>query len=159
MKLSNIVTALGFTFALSAQAASLPVIDAVLTSPPMVPPPIQRDHAARVVVKMETVEKVMEIADGVEYMFWTFGGSVPGQFLRVREGDEVEFHLSNHPGSKMPHNIDLHAVTGPGGGRPLLLLPPAIPRYSTSRRSTPGSMCITAPQRRWACTLPTACMA
>jgi nitrite reductase (NO-forming) len=28
----------------------------------------------------------------------------------------VEFHLKNHPGSKMPHNIDLHGVTGPGGG-------------------------------------------
>jgi nitrite reductase (NO-forming) len=28
----------------------------------------------------------------------------------------VEFHLKNHPNSKMPHNIDLHGVTGPGGG-------------------------------------------
>jgi nitrite reductase (NO-forming) len=28
----------------------------------------------------------------------------------------VEFHLRNHPDNKMPHNIDLHAVTGPGGG-------------------------------------------
>ena len=44
------------------------------------------------------------------------GGEVPGLFIRVREGDLVEFHLKNHPSSKMPHNIDLHAVTGPGGG-------------------------------------------
>jgi nitrite reductase (NO-forming) len=41
---------------------------------------------------------------------------VPGSFIRVRQGDTVEFHLKNHPGSKMPHNIDLHGVTGPGGG-------------------------------------------
>jgi copper-containing nitrite reductase len=34
----------------------------------------------------------------------------------VRQGDTVEFHLKNHPTSKMPHNIDLHGVTGPGGG-------------------------------------------
>ncbi|MBK9408448.1 MAG: hypothetical protein IPN47_10430 [Gemmatimonadetes bacterium] len=34
----------------------------------------------------------------------------------MRAGDQVEFHLSNHPYSSMPHNIDLHAVTGPGGG-------------------------------------------
>jgi hypothetical protein len=27
-----------------------------------------------------------------------------------------EFHLRNHPSSKMPHNIDLHGVAGPGGG-------------------------------------------
>jgi nitrite reductase (NO-forming) len=31
-------------------------------------------------------------------------------------GDEVEFHLKNHPDNKLPHNIDLHAVTGQGGG-------------------------------------------
>ena len=41
---------------------------------------------------------------------------MPGSFIRVRQGDTVEFHLKNHPGSKMPHNIDLHGVTGPGGG-------------------------------------------
>ncbi|GHA26004.1 copper-containing nitrite reductase [Oceanisphaera arctica] len=148
MKLSNIVTALGFTFALSAQAASLPVIDAVLTSPPMVPPPIQRDHAAKLVVKMETVEKVMEIADGVEYMFWTFGGSVPGQFLRVREGDEVEFHLSNHPSSKMPHNIDLHAVTGPGGGAASSFTAPGHTSVFNFKALNPGLYvyhCATAP--------------
>ncbi|MDN5801900.1 copper-containing nitrite reductase [Psychrobacter sp. FME5] len=94
----------------------LPVIEGILTHAPDVPPPIDRDYPAKVVVKMETVEKTMRLADGVEYNFWTFGGQVPGQFMRVREGDEIEFHLSNHPDSKMPHNIDLHAVTGPGGG-------------------------------------------
>ncbi|MET3133087.1 hypothetical protein AAKU55_003369 [Oxalobacteraceae bacterium GrIS 1.11] len=41
---------------------------------------------------------------------------VPGSFIRVRQGDTVEFHLKNHPSSKMPHNIDLRGVTGPGGG-------------------------------------------
>ena len=41
---------------------------------------------------------------------------MPGNFIRVRQGDTIEFHLKNHPDSKMPHNIDLHAVTGPGGG-------------------------------------------
>jgi nitrite reductase (NO-forming) len=34
----------------------------------------------------------------------------------VRQGDTVEFHLRNDPSNKMPHNIDLHGVTGPGGG-------------------------------------------
>nr|WP_312177917.1 multicopper oxidase domain-containing protein [Moraxella sp. CTOTU46934] len=97
-------------------SGALATEEAVLTHAPNVPPPITRKTPAKVVVKMETVEKVMRMADGVDYMFWTFGGQVPGQFIRVREGDEVEFHLSNHPTSKMPHNIDLHAVTGPGGG-------------------------------------------
>jgi nitrite reductase (NO-forming) len=91
-------------------------IRAVLTSPPWVPPPITRKTPAKVIVELEVVEKEMPISEGVSYTFWTFGGSVPGSFIRVRQGDTVEFHLKNHPSSKMPHNIDLHGVTGPGGG-------------------------------------------
>lgn len=94
----------------------LPKITAELASAPNVPPPITRKSPARVKVDLETSEKVMRIADGVEYTFWTFGGTVPGPMIRIREGDYVDFTLSNHPDSKMPHNIDLHAVTGQGGG-------------------------------------------
>lgn len=90
--------------------------NAVLTSPPEVPPPITRAHNTKVIVKLEVVEKKMKIAEGVEYTFWTYGGTVPGSFIRIKEGDQVEFHLMNHPANKMPHNIDLHAVTGQGGG-------------------------------------------
>ncbi len=89
---------------------------AVLTEAPNVPPPITRKHATKVIVELETIEKKVTLADGVEYTAWTFGGSVPGHFIRVREGDLVEFHLKNHHESTVPHNIDLHAVTGPGGG-------------------------------------------
>lgn len=89
---------------------------AVLTSPPEVPPPITRSHNTKVIVKLEVIEKRMKIAEGVEYTFWTFGGTVPGKFIRIKEGDQVEFTLMNNPSSKMPHNIDLHAVTGQGGG-------------------------------------------
>jgi nitrite reductase (NO-forming) len=91
-------------------------INAVLTSPPLVPPPTNRKQPAKVIVELEVVEVDKPIAEGVTYTFWTFGGTVPGSFIRVRQGDTVEFHLKNHPGSKMPHNIDLHGVTGPGGG-------------------------------------------
>jgi nitrite reductase (NO-forming) len=89
---------------------------AMLTAPPMVPAPIDRNYATTVIVDLEVVEKKMKLADGVDYTFWTFGGSVPGSFIRVREGDQVEFRLKNHPTSMVAHNIDLHAVTGPGGG-------------------------------------------
>ncbi|MBS2038928.1 nitrite reductase, copper-containing [bacterium] len=89
---------------------------AVLTHAPEVPPPIKRNHATKVIVKLEVREEVSRLADGVDYTFWTFGGKVPGCFIRVRQGDLIEFHLANHPSSKMPHNIDLHAVTGAGGG-------------------------------------------
>jgi nitrite reductase (NO-forming) len=89
---------------------------AVLTEAPFVPPPITRTHATRVIVEIETIEVTKRLADGVDYNFWTFGGNVPGSFIRVREGDLVEMRLSNDHESTVPHNIDLHAVTGPGGG-------------------------------------------
>jgi len=91
-------------------------IHAVLTTPPMVPPPTGRNYPAKVIVELEVIEKELPISEGVTYMFWTFGGTVPGKFIRVRQGDTVEFHLRNNPDNKMPHNIDLHGVTGPGGG-------------------------------------------
>ncbi len=91
-------------------------IKAVLTAPPNVPAATGRKTPAKVIVELDVVEKEMEISEGVTYTFWTFGGTVPGSFIRVRQGDTVEFHLRNMPDSKMPHNIDLHGVTGPGGG-------------------------------------------
>lgn len=116
MKLITVTLAL-IIFAASAQAQQqLPVENAVLTEAPNVPPPITRTTPAKVIVELEVREVEAELADGVRYTFWTFGGRVPGKFIRVREGDMVEFHLANHPSSKLPHNIDLHAVTGPGGG-------------------------------------------
>ncbi len=95
---------------------NLPTEKAILTDAPQVPPVITRTTPAKVIAELEVREVVANIADGVQYTFWTFGGKVPGKFIRVRVGDTVEFHLNNHPSSKLPHNIDLHAVTGPGGG-------------------------------------------
>jgi nitrite reductase (NO-forming) len=87
-----------------------------MIAPPMVPLSVVKRSAKKLIVNMEVLEKEMEMTDGVKYIYWTFGGSVPGSFIRTRVGDEVEFHLKNHPDNKLPHNIDLHAVTGPGGG-------------------------------------------
>jgi nitrite reductase (NO-forming) len=130
------------------EIAALPVEEAVLTSPPHVPPPVTRRTPARVVVNLEVREVVMRIADGVEYMFWTYGGSVPGSFIRIREGDVVEFHLNNHPSSKLPHNIDLHAVTGPGGGAASTFTAPGHSSRFTFKALNPGLYvyhCATAP--------------
>lgn len=91
-------------------------MEAELTAPPFVPKPVGNRQAMKLIVNMEIIEKEGEMADGVKYIYWTYGGSVPGSFIRTRVGDEVEFHLKNHPDNKLPHNIDLHAVTGPGGG-------------------------------------------
>lgn len=91
-------------------------IQAQLVKPPLVPTAIDRTKPAKVVVALETTEENGRLANGVEYTFWTFGGTVPGPFLRVREGDTVQIRLANAKASRQMHSIDLHAVTGPGGG-------------------------------------------
>jgi nitrite reductase (NO-forming) len=70
-------------------------VNATLTTAPNVPPPTNR-----------------------------FNGTVPGPMIRVREGDTVELHLANHGDSTVPHNIDLHALNGPGGGSNASLVKP-----------------------------------
>jgi nitrite reductase (NO-forming) len=111
---------------------------AVVTLAPNVPPPIARNYATKVIVELETIEKTMRLADGVSYTFWTFGGAVPGNFVRVREGDLVELRLKNHPHSTVPHNIDLHAVTGPGGGAAATLTIPGGESVLAFRALNPG---------------------
>jgi FtsP/CotA-like multicopper oxidase with cupredoxin domain len=53
----------------------------------------------------------IEISKGVKYEGWTFGGTVPGPVLRVREGDLVRVKVINE--SPMPHSIDFHAARIP----------------------------------------------
>lgn len=121
---------------------------AVLTQAPNVPPPIQRKQPTKVIVNLEVREVIKRLADGVEYLFWTFGGDVPGSFIRIREGDLVEFHLANHQSNKMPHNIDLHAVTGPGGGAASSFTAPGHQSQFSFKAINPGLYiyhCATAP--------------
>ena len=128
--------------------ATLEVVEAELTPPPFVPGPTGRAAPAKVVVHLEVKEVVLPISEGVSYTFWTFGGTVPGRFIRIRAGDTVEFHLANHPDSKMPHNIDLHAVTGPGGGAASSFTAPGHASQFTFRALNPGLYiyhCATAP--------------
>ena len=102
----------------------LPVMTAQLTHAPYVPSPISRSTPARVVVHFEAQEFVGPLTDDKSYKFWSFNGTVPGPMVRVRVGDTVEFHLKNHKSSQFPHNIDIHAVNGPGGGAAVNLVSP-----------------------------------
>ncbi len=90
-----------------------------LTFAPEVPPPMTRRKPAVVEVHLESGVKVMPLGPNVQYKFWTFNGHIPGPFIRTRVGDTLELHVTNSDDSGMPHNVDLHAVTGPGGGAPI----------------------------------------
>ena len=118
------------------------------TAPPEVPQHIWRKKPAHVVVELTVKELVKQVAPGVTYTFWTFGGTVPGTFIRVRQGDEVEVHLKNDPSNKLPHNVDFHAVAGPGGGAVSTFTAPGHESQFTFRATRPGLYvyhCATAP--------------
>ena len=123
-------------------------VRAELTDAPHVPPHIPNKSNTKVIVELEVIERQMRLADGVDYTFWTFGGHVPGKFIRVRHGDWIEFHLHNHPDNMLPHNIDLHAVNGPGGGAEASLIVPGKSAQFSFRALHPGLYvyhCATAP--------------
>ena len=46
-------------------------------------------------VRLDIVAQEIEIAEGVRYQAWTFGGSVPGPVIHVREGDRINFVMRN----------------------------------------------------------------
>jgi nitrite reductase (NO-forming) len=93
---------------------------AVLTAAPNVPPPITRKEPAVVKVYLNAGYKTSYIAPKLRYVFWTFNGQTPGPFIRARQGDTLQIMLSNTDDRGMSHDVDFHAVTGPGGGSKLL---------------------------------------
>ncbi len=85
------------SFLLSVILLSSPgyALEAELTSAPNVPHFITRTMPETVVVNFQAREFVGLLAEGKHYKFWSFNGTVPGPMIRVRQGDTVEFHLSN----------------------------------------------------------------
>lgn len=113
-------------------------VDDIAKAPHEVPPPIQRKKSATVKFELEFRELVSRLAPGTQYAFWTFNGTVPGPLLRARVGDLVEIELSNHPTSTHKHSIDLHAVTGPGGGAGLSQVEPGETKSLAFRAARAG---------------------
>lgn len=113
-------------------------VDNIARDPNEVPPPIDREEPAVVDITLTTKEVVAEVAPGVFLNYWTFDGQVPGPMLRVREGDTVRLTLKNDPSSLHHHNIDLHAVTGPGGGASVTHVAPGESKTLTFKALNPG---------------------
>ena len=127
-------------------------------APPGVPPPGKR-ASSLVKVELEAIERRGELAPGVEYQFWTFQGTVPGPFIRVREGDTVDVTLRNNASNKTGHNIDLHAVNGPGGGADVTNVPPGKEASFQWKALAPGLYVYPAPSRPRRSISPMACTA
>jgi nitrite reductase (NO-forming) len=102
------------------------------------PVPIGKRDPKTVRVDLVTQEVVGVLANGSTYTYWTFNGKVPGPMVRVRVGDTVNLHLKNDASSMMVHSIDLHAVTGPGGGAVMTQTEPGAETSFTFKALNPG---------------------
>src|SRR5690606_34496770 len=89
----------------------------IVRPPDGLPGPLgPRSGPMRHEVVLATVEREALLADGTTHRYWTFNGLTPGPFIRVKLGDTVDVVLESPSDSKFIHSVDLHAVTGPGGG-------------------------------------------
>ena len=112
------------------------------------PPPLARREAQTFKVEFETIEIVGKLDEGTSFRYWTFNGKVPGPMIRVRVGDTVDVTMRNHPDSWLQHNVDFHAVTGPGGGGAATIADPGQYGGFTFKALHPGLYvyhCATAP--------------
>ncbi len=106
--------------------------------PTAVPSPITRSEPALVKFELTAKEVIGQVADGIYFNYWTYNGQTPGPMLRVKLGDTVELTLHNDPTSLHPHNIDLHAVTGPGGGASVTTVEPGESKTVRWKALNPG---------------------
>lgn len=110
----------------------------IARDPNDVPPPITRKTPAVVKVSLVAKDEISEMAPGVFVDYWTFNGKVPGPMIRARVGDTVELTLTNDINSVASHNIDLHAVTGPGGGATVTNVAPGESKTLVFKALNPG---------------------
>jgi nitrite reductase (NO-forming) len=53
-------------------------------------------------IQIDVIDRVIEIAPGVNFKAWTFGGQVPGPIVHARVGDRIRFSMTNRSDETMP---------------------------------------------------------
>jgi nitrite reductase (NO-forming) len=69
--------------------------------------------AAAETVKVDIPVRELELQidnAGNKHPMWTYGGTIPGPLVRVKQGDVVDFTLLNEKGNKQSHSMDFHAA-------------------------------------------------
>jgi len=115
-------------------------VDDIGADPNAVPAPIDRDEPEYIEIDIVAQEVVGEVVDGsgIYFNYWTYNNQAPGPMYRVRLGDTIKVSLTNHETSLHPHNIDFHAVTGPGGGGAVTRVQPGETKSFTWKALNPG---------------------
>lgn len=118
-------------------APTAPAVDIIRRATDL-PGPLNASSPRHHVVGLETTEVIGQLEDGTSYTYWTYNNRVPGPFVRVRVGDTVEVNMTNAANSVMMHNVDFHAVTGPGGGAAATSANPGETKSFTFKALQPG---------------------
>ncbi|MCE9585322.1 multicopper oxidase domain-containing protein [Candidatus Nomurabacteria bacterium] len=114
-------------------------VDNISADANLVPENDQKPDSDGIVrIHLTTKEVISEIAPGIYFNYWTYNGQVPGPMLRIKEGETIELSLTNDITSLHHHNIDLHAVTGPGGGATLTDVNPGETKTIRWKALNPG---------------------
>jgi nitrite reductase (NO-forming) len=122
----------------TAPVVKLPPSVSIARAASDLPRPLPPGPPRVVSVELEAVELVGRLASETTYTYWTFNGKVPGPFVRVRVNDTVELSFKNKADSRMIHSVDLHAVTGPGGGAVMTQTPPGEAKSFRFKALNPG---------------------
>lgn len=113
-------------------------IENIARDPNDVPQDIVYNEDGMIEVHLTTTEVIAEVAPGVTINYWTFDNAVPGPFIRGMVGDTVHLTITNDASSLHPHNVDFHAVTGPGGGAAATIVAPGETKEMTFKLLSPG---------------------
>lgn len=116
-------------------------VDTIAADPTDVPPPVDWDEPRRHEWTLETIEAVAEIEPGVTTTFMTYEGQIPGPMFRCRVGDTIHLTFDVPEDHNVDlHNVDFHAVYGPGGGGADTLIAPGDDPVSIEFQTTyPGA--------------------
>lgn len=79
-------------------------------------------------VRMDTFVQEIEVANGVRYRAWTFGGTVPGPVIHVREGDRITFTMKNR-------SDQMVTITEPGVNTSQFLAQTAVNNFMNAEPS------------------------
>jgi len=119
-------------------AEGLPIVPGNKSKAPAVPPACNRDYPVHMVVDLESTSATLPVSLLHKYPFWTYDGTVPGPMIRCRVGDVLEVRYTNNDADGIGHNIDFHAVTGPGGGSAVTYCEAGDVKVATFKMLHPG---------------------
>ncbi|TAL71752.1 MAG: c-type cytochrome [Rhodanobacter sp.] len=89
-------------------------------------PPVAEGNS--VDVNIASSNDTVEIASGVQYQAWTFGKTVPGPVIHVRQGQTVNVTFTNR--GTMQHSIDFHSAITPPSLHYVELMPGESIKFS-----------------------------